>query len=540
MIPGPPAARPGPGGPGPGGPRGPGGPGGGPVGPGGPGWGPAGPGGPGSPEGAGRPAAGGRIRDDSLVRARALLIARLAIALYLVELLLNLTRPHVLRGEPTLSIFQRLPGGSGSLGRLLSMPRAVFWAVLAGIVVGAVIQGVVLITRPQGRRAVTATWAILVALLGPFSLISLAAAGAFPLVALLCLPSTAFVLWLLHHGQRFARVPLPMLLAAFGWGALIVFGLGRAYTGLAFGTLNGYLAKGTGTDLSRQLSTQYRLLDIGVVHLAAVDTLITAAGVLLLLLLFRHRVTDALTGLILGAAAGLGYNFVESVLLVKLYGSLSMFTGATSGFEYWIRQSIGLLGGQVTFGALAGAGLGIAARAPTVRARRLVAGGALVAAIGGAVAAETLSAWISHLTSDHVDVGGAADTLVISPFLWLLPQAPFIVVVFMLLVTGWRERAAAARDCVAAEAAEGVAITKAEASYLADPALRFWALVNTWRWYGRATALALYRLQSAQLDLAARRLEPQRADDAASREEGDRLRTKVARLRTPTAPAVTP
>ncbi|MFB4304195.1 hypothetical protein [Actinomadura sp. NTSP31] len=57
------------------------------------------------------------VRDDVAARARALLVARLAIALYLVELLLNLLRPHVLPNEPALSIFQRLPGSDGCSAR---------------------------------------------------------------------------------------------------------------------------------------------------------------------------------------------------------------------------------------------------------------------------------------------------------------------------------------------------------------------------------------------------------------------------------------
>ncbi|GGT00134.1 hypothetical protein [Streptomyces chromofuscus] len=58
------------------------------------------------------------LRDDPLVRTRALLIARVAIAVHLVELVLNLTRPRLLPDEPALSIFydlgQRRPGRAGS------------------------------------------------------------------------------------------------------------------------------------------------------------------------------------------------------------------------------------------------------------------------------------------------------------------------------------------------------------------------------------------------------------------------------------------
>ncbi|MDJ0383746.1 PrsW family glutamic-type intramembrane protease [Streptomyces sp. G-G2] len=494
------------------------------------------------------------MRDNARARGQALLIARLAIALYLLELLLNVFRPHLLPDEPTVSIFYKLPksisqqmqqGPLGSFDRLLSMPQAVFWAVMAGIAVGAALQVFAAITRPQGRRAVVLTWATLAALLGPFALMALAIVATYPLTALACVPSTAFVLWLLHHGQRFARLPLSVLLTAFGWGAFIVFGLGRAYTGLAFATLYGYLLKGSGSSLdpTGHLTSLYRVIDLLILHLNVVNALLVAAGVVLILLLFRRRVSDAMTGLVLGAAVGLGYTFVESILFIRLYGAMSSFTGVTGGFEYWIRQSIGLLGGQVAFGALLGAGLGLAAQARRRRQRRLIAGAALAASIGGAVATETLSAWLSHLAGDHIVVGSAVDTLVVSPLLWLLPQAPFIVLAILLLANGRRVRASASRVALSAEAGAGAAITPGEVPFLSDPALRLWALASTWRQYGRTAALALLRVQSAQLDLAGWRLRQadpsDPMDDMASREKGDQLRAKVMRLKTNARSAAT-
>ena len=483
----------------------------------------------------GYPPVRGLVRDDALARARALLIARLMIAVYLVELLLNFLRPHVLANEPTLSIFQKLPGASGSLGRLLSLPPAIFWTVLAGIIAGAAVQGLAAITRPEGHRAVVLTWVTLALLLGPFALIPLAIVLTYPLQALVCVPGTAFVLWLLHCGQRFARVPLPVLLVAFGWGALVVFGVGRAYSGLALGTLNGYLGKPSGT-LGSQVKNQFRMIDLLILHISVMNALLIAAGVLLLLIMFRHRVTDAVTGLVLGAAAGLGYNLVESVLFIRLYGSLGTFIGgATGGFEYYVRQTVGLLGGQVAYGALLGAGLGIAVQTRQPPRRRLVAAAAVVAAIGASAGTETLAAWFSRGVHDHLATGGAFDTLIVSPFLWLLPQAPFIILAAVLLLLGWRTRAAAARTAVTAEASGAearVPIASAEVPFLTDPALRLWALLSTWRSYGRTAALALLRVQSAQLDLAAWRWqEGDAADEPAARDEGDRLRAKVMRLK---------
>jgi len=456
------------------------------------------------------------------------------IGLYLVELLLNLTRPRVLPDEPSLTIFWRLPESSGSLGRLLTMPRAVFWAVLAGIAVGVALQVVAARTPLEGRRAAALTWATLAALLGPFALIPLTVIESYPATALVCVPSTAFVLWLLHHSQRFARMPLAMLLAAFGWGALIVFGFTRACSGLAYGTINAYLAKGADARIGAQLEVQYRVIDFVVLHMSVVSQLTAGAGVLLLLILVRHRVTDVVTGLVLGAAVGIGYSFIESVVFIELFSVLSSINGATGGFEYWIRQSVALVGGHVAFGAVLGAALGIAAQVRQRRRRAVVAGAGLVAAIGGAVAGETLSAWFSHLAHGHIGAGGTLDTLVVSPVLWLLVPAPFIVLWVLLLRAGLPVRAAAARAAVPAEAAAGGAITDREVPYLVDPALRLWALVSTWRRYGRTAALALNRVQAAQVDLAGwrwQRLRAGSAGEVGGDEEGEELRAKVIRLK---------
>jgi RsiW-degrading membrane proteinase PrsW (M82 family) len=470
------------------------------------------------------------VPDDPLVRARALFVARIAIAVYLVELILNLTRPHLLPDEPALSIFYRLPGDSGSIGRLLSTPEIVFWVMLVGIAVGAGVQVLAAVTRRRrggdedpedGRRAIMLTWVTLGCLLLPFGLIPLTVVFQFFPIALLCVPSTALVLLLLRAVVRFAAVSWGALLAAFAWGALIVFGLGRAYTSLAFGTLYGYLGSSDPNDFGGYTKDLHRAMALVIVHLGVVNECIVAAGVVLLLLLLRHRITDMVTGLVLGAAVGLGYTFVESVLVIKIYGSLGVFLGSTTGFEYWVRQAIGLLGGHVTFGALVGAGIGAAVGA---RKRGTPIAAGLVAAIGGAVGMEILSGWLAGKVADDVETGSALDTLVISPFFWLLPQLPFMALALALLVTGLRSRAPVLRKAVAAEITADGPITAAEAPVLVSPVLRFWAVVGAWRAYGRTTALALHRLQTAQLELAGWRA---RQDPESA--EGEELRERIMR-----------
>ncbi|MGH3379558.1 MAG: PrsW family glutamic-type intramembrane protease, partial [Actinoallomurus sp.] len=514
-----------------------------------------------------------RIRDDARARARALLVARLMIVVYLLELLLNLTRPHVMPGEPALSIFMKVPksterilkgsfnenGVYDGYNRMMATPRLIFWAVLAGIVIGTLVQVFGMITRAEGRRAAALTWVTLTAVIGPFSLLTFATLVSYPLVALACVPFTAVALALLHFCQRFARLPLATLLFAFGWGALIVYGAGRVYTGLGVTTVYGYMFKGflnaDGTIADQHLLHDpnalasyngkfYRFTDLLAVHWGVANVLVVAAGVVLALLLLRHRVTDALTGLIIGAAIGLGDNFVESTIFIKVYGSFGSVLGTTYGFEFWIRQVVTLFGGTVAWGALLGAGFGLAAQlrrgrspGPLTATHRLVITASLTVAIGGAASAEVLASWLSHLTADAVDPGTTFDTLVASPALWLLPQSPFIVLAVLVLITGRRMRAAAAHVAVSTEATPGGAISPPEVPFLADPALRWWAVVSTWRSYGYAAAVALVRLQSAQLDLAGWRFEQRHGDPGtAGREEGDRLRAKVLGLKAGAAP----
>lgn len=444
--------------------------------------------------------------DDDRAEFWALLVARATIGLYLLELLLNLTRPRRAPNEPTLTILAAPPDVPGSLGRLLAGPRLVFWFLLAGIVAAVVLQAVAGVRARRGGRTTVLTWATLAVLVGAFALLPLTVLGSYPLVALACVPSSAFVLWLLHRVQRFARIGVPALLAAFGWGALIAWGLARACSGLAFGVVNAHLAP-TGTSagltgLTAQLKAQYRVLDFLVLHLSLVAVLAEAAGIMLVLILLRRRVVDLVTGLVIGAAVGLGYNFTESVLFIKLYGSLSAINGATPGFEYWIRQSATLLGGQVAFGAVLGAALGAAAGLRERRQRMQVGLAGVLAALGGSIGTEVVAAWLWHLARPHVRVGSAFDTLVVSPGLVLLVQAPFIVLYLLLLRSGLRARTAAARAAVSAEVVPGGAITPPEWPFLVDPRLRLWALTSVWRRYGRDAALALRRVQVAQLDLA--------------------------------------
>jgi len=63
----------------------------------------------------------------------------------------------------------------------------------------------------------------------------------------------------------------------------------------------------------------------------------------------RRHVDSVVAGVVLGAVVGLGFNLTESV---EYMGDLN----GAAGFNYWMRQSVGLFGSHVAFSAVAGAG----------------------------------------------------------------------------------------------------------------------------------------------------------------------------------------
>lgn len=449
----------------------------------------------------------------------ALLTARFAIGLYLVELLANLLRPHFTAGEPAVTVLARPVAGSAAITRLYSTPTLTFWALIVGIVGSGLLQVVAARAAPTGRRARTVFQATLLLLLVPFALIPLGFLGALPLAALACGASTAFALWVVHQAQPFQRLPLAVLAAGFGWGALIAWGFARACTNLLLGTLQGYLRHGGSAEWSEALNAELR---VAVVHVTLIAIAAEAAGVLLLLQLLRRQVVDVVTGMALGAAIGIGYNFTESVVFIGLFGKLGFFSGATGGFEFWIRQCVTLFGGHCAFGATIGAGFGIAVQ--RADRRQLVIGAGLLPAAGSALANEFGGAWISSQVGVR---GGVLDTLIVSPGILLLVQAPALVLGGLLLRSGLRQRAITGRLALLAEVDSGRgAITAIELPVLADPALRLGSLVMAWRRCGPGTARALARRQRAQLDLAAWRRQRDLQPETMT-ERGDELRARV-------------
>ncbi len=355
---------------------------------------------------------------------------------------------------------------------------------------------------------------LLVVLLGPFLCPpGFTLARAVPVDVAACVVTTALALWVVHGMQRHRRLPFRMLAAGFAWGGLVAFGFGVIHgaTAMLFvpgivrhAELSGYLVLGVAPAVSEELGK--------------------FAGIVIVYLLARRHIDNVVSGLVIGAAVGLGFNFTESVLYMT-----------TSGpeFSHWTRQGLGILTSHASWTALSGAGLAIAVRMRAHRHRRL----AIFAGLGVAICAHSANNYLGsrmnwwYGLSDNTWV----TTLLLTPGMMIMLQAPFAVGYILLLRHGLKEQHAALRVALPAEADTGSgAITPDEVDDLLDPSRRFRIHVDTLRRHGFAAYRRSARLHAAQLDLAMLR---RRHDGAAPAAALDTARSRVLRLKAPARPA---
>jgi protease PrsW len=407
--------------------------------------------------------------------------------------------------------------------------RVMYWAVLAS---WPLALGTVAISAMSG--SVVARWlrardprlVIAAELLVPFACYPLAVMLGHPLLLLACLPSTAFAAWGLYQMQRYRRMPVRIPAFAFGWGALIAAGFGGAMNLLYLADtlavvlvprmkqvltatvqnprvaedLIGWLAgRGPLPPAARSLVTAVQLIQAGLALDAGVfEELAKGAGIAVLFLLCRRWFDGPVSGIVIGAMVGLGFNLAESIDYMSAGDALS---------QYWARQSVGLMGSHVAFTALTGAGFGIAGQLADRRTRRLVIGCGLAAAIGAHFMNDACLSALGRAEQGWFAPGPATYALVIQPLTLLVLQGPFVAMYLLLLRRGRRDQAAGLARELAVEARAGSgAITPAEIPILLDPGRRFRLRVLACRRRGGIGAYRyLARLQAAQLDLVTER-----------------------------------
>ncbi|WP_168220667.1 PrsW family glutamic-type intramembrane protease [Streptomyces sp. RFCAC02] len=442
-----------------------------------------------------------------------------------VQMLIDLNRPELtLLNDGAFSVIDQVR--AGPLGRLMVYGFPACWSAAALVGLVALVA-----SGRSGRLVKGCQIGVGVLLLLPFAAVAVAVTNIFvspgltTLVLLGCLPSTVLGVLAVHGAQRYRRMPLWMPLAAFGGGLVMGGGFGAT-----MGTwLGSYLYNYLWTPEMGALQLDHTVQTAVYVGAGVFEEPGKGAAIAVLFLLFRRHFDGVVSGVVIGAATGLGFNYMESVLYITsgdgVYGNL----------QYWLRQSLGLMAAHTAFAAATGAGFGIARQLRTPGARRAVIACGLLAAMGTHATNNLLLRYIQHAVPDWFpDASDAVWVLVVFPIAILLLQGPLLVLYLLLLRRGLRGQAAGLAVELSAEAARGHgAVLWAELPVLLNPARRFRVKVDALRRGGGLRAYRrLARLHAAQFELGMHQWHASRGEvDPYDTRDEARLRERVLRLK---------
>jgi RsiW-degrading membrane proteinase PrsW (M82 family) len=420
------------------------------------------------------------------------------------------------------------------------------WAVLASWPV-AFVTGIALAVRAPDSRAADARQrsthrarlTVAGILILPFTITPIYLLASYLQFTLVCLVSTAFALWLTYRMQRHRRAFVRLLLVAFGWGALIGTGMGAGMNDLyrnfapAFTVqpvlrdimlLSDNTRLRDGSAVQEVLDAQQLVMSGLAVNAAIFEELAKGIGIAVLYLLGRRWFDGVVSGIVLGAAVGLGFNLVESVWYM---------TSGAPEYQFWARQSLGLMAAHTAFSAIVGASFGIARQLADTRRRRTVIGMGFLIGIGAHFLSDAALPFLSDRGQRWFTPSPALDAVVLTPLALILVQGPFVLIYVLLLRRGLRNQASALAYEFGQEARSPArAVTTAEIPILLSPIRRFKLKILAARRHG---GLAAYRyvgrLHAAQLELGMQRWHRSRHEVDHRSPDEQTLRERVLALK---------
>jgi len=310
---------------------------------------------------------------------------------------------------------------------------------------------------------------------------------------------------LIYYLDLYEREPWSVAIAAFLWGAF-------AATALSLD------AGGWNEAIARALGPQAAQRWLPALGAPLIEEFMKGAGIVLLYLIVRDEIDDAMDGFVYGALCGLGFAVVEDVLyFMAAFGGTPR--GVVQGF--YVRVLSSGLYGHVLYTGLVGMAIGIVVsrREPApLRARLAAAAGIVALAVFGHFL------WNSPL----LNIG---PTPPIEGAKWLLVTLglavkglPLLLFVAIALRLARRREERWLRTALAPEIG-GEGLTSAEYEDLRDPRRRRAAVIAMRRRAGAPAAAVLARLQHEQLDLAMLASRVATADDPALVQQRDYCRS---------------
>ena len=341
---------------------------------------------------------------------------------------------------------------------LFQLDQPAFWVFMAFLVYGAFRMSTVLTQLSHISRS---GWAL-----------------SWLLLALYALPVFA----LIYRLDLYEREPLSLALGAFAWGALAATSLALDAAGW-----NQVLARAVGADVAGRWGPAT------VVPL--VEETLKGAGVVLIYLIARDEVDDAMDGFVYGALCGLGFAVVEDVLYF-----MAAFGGTPGGVleGFYVRVLSSGLYGHVLYTGLTGLGIGyfVSRREHQPFARRI---GVAIGCFAAAVFAHAL--WNSPILQfgPSAPIQGAEWLLL--PVALAAKGLPLLVLVVVAVKLA-RGRERRWLDGALEHEIGRDGVSSQEFATLRDPARRRAATRSMRARAGRRAAALLQRLQREQVNLA--------------------------------------
>jgi RsiW-degrading membrane proteinase PrsW (M82 family) len=299
------------------------------------------------------------------------------------------------------------------------------------------------------------------------------------LLALYGLP-VVVVVYLL---DLYEREPVPLLVAAFVWGAIAattLSAIGNAGWGLAVARIGGpeFAARWTAA-----LTAPF------------VEEILKGCGVVLIYLIARDEVDDVMDGFVYGAICGLGFAIVEDVFYF-----MAVFGGEPAGVlqGFWLRVVAGGLYGHVLYTGIVGMAVGVVVsrRAVEPLSRRLTVAAGLCLL---AVAAHFL--WNSPLLALFPAEPWSGWDYLLVVFATAVKGLPLLVFVAIAVTLARRRERRWLHSALEGEVGlDG--ISSEELHLLESPRRRFAARRAMRRRAGARAASLLHRLQREQVNLA--------------------------------------
>jgi protease PrsW len=287
---------------------------------------------------------------------------------------------------------------------------------------------------------------------------------------------------LIYYLDLYEHEPVPVAIAAFLWGAFAATALA-----LESGGWNVVLAQLTTPDFAARWGPALTA--------PFVEELLKGAGVVLLYLIVRDEVDDAMDGFVYGALCGLGFAIVEDVVYF-----MAAFGGTASGVleGFYVRVLSSGLYGHVLYTGLIGMAIGLVVSrrdGSPIRERLPVAAGLVALAVGGHML------WNAPLPAiaPTPPIEGAEWALV--PVLLAIKGLPLLLLVAVALRLA-RARERRWLDMALTHEVGLAGISEHELEVLRIPAARRAAIRAMRRRAGRPAAKLLARLQREQIDLA--------------------------------------